>query len=152
MTAFPTGVAIITTVGPDGSPWGLTTNAVSSVSADPPTLLVCIAKTSRTLPAVLERKGFSVNFMAVGSAEVCARFASSASAEEKFAPTEWELSGAGHPCLSADAVAFTDCETMAEIDGGSHLILVGRVTDGGVIEAGREPLVYFRREYRAFGA
>src|SRR5581483_8259812 len=89
MTAFPTGVAVITSADAEGRPWGLTSNAVASVSADPPMLLVCVAKSSRTLQALLERRGFLVNFMGEGSDEVCSRFASKAEPEEKFAATEW---------------------------------------------------------------
>ena len=63
MSAFPTGVAIVTTLEPDGTPRGLTTNAVSSVSAEPPILLVCVDRDSRTLPALLHTKRFVVNFM-----------------------------------------------------------------------------------------
>src|SRR3954454_24327215 len=72
MSAFPTGVAIVTTVEEDGTPRGLTTNAVTSVSADPPILLVCIDKDSRTLPALRASRRFVVNFMRDDHAETCA--------------------------------------------------------------------------------
>lgn len=151
MTSFPTGVAVITTIDSDGAPWGLTTNAVSSVSAEPPMLLVCVAKTSRSLPALLERKGFLVNFMAVGAEETCSRFASKAPSEEKFAATAWELSPGGHPRLTEDSIAYADCTTDREIEAGSHLILVGKVTAGAVTDHDREPVAYFKRAYRGWG-
>lgn len=150
MTSFPTGVAVITTVDSEGNPWGLTSNAVASVSAEPPTLLVCVARTSRTLPALLERRGFLVNFMGEDAAAVCTQFASKATAAEKFAAVEWEQSPAGHPHLLGDSVAYADCETEAEVEAGSHLILVGRIVDAGVTDRQRQPIAYFRRSYRSW--
>jgi flavin reductase (NADH) len=152
MTSFPSGVAVITTIDSAGAPWGLTTNALSSVSADPPMLLVCVAKTSRSLPALLERKGFLVNFMGVGSEETCSRFASKAPAAEKFRTTAWELSPGGHPRLTEDSVAYADCSTDREIEAGSHLILVGKVTGGAVTAPDREPIAYFKRAFRGWGS
>jgi flavin reductase (DIM6/NTAB) family NADH-FMN oxidoreductase RutF len=147
MTGFPTGVAIVTTVDSDGRPWGLTTNVVSSVSADPPTLLVCINKTSRTLPTLLERKGFLVNFMAAGSDATCSKFASRESAEEKFSAVSWKVSDAGHPILREEAVAYADCTTTLEIEAASHLIVVGEVVEGATLGGGRDPIAYYKRDY-----
>jgi len=148
MTGFPTGVAIVTTVDSEGRPWGLTTNAVSSVSVDPPTLLVCVNKTSRTLPTLLERKGFLVNFMAAGSEATCSKFASRDSAEEKFSAVSWDVSEAGrHPILREEAVGYADCITTQEIEVASHLILVGEVRDGAPLGERRDPIAYFRRGY-----
>ena len=62
MASFPSGVGIVATLEGD-EPRGLTTTALSSVSADPPLLLVCVDVTSRTLPSLLERRGFVVNFL-----------------------------------------------------------------------------------------
>ena len=87
MSAFPTGVAIVTTLEPDGTPRGLTTNAVTSVSADPPILLVCVDRDSRTLPALRQSRRFVVNFMRDDHAEICELFASKA--EDKFASVAW---------------------------------------------------------------
>src|SRR5262249_21353064 len=87
MSAFPTGVAIVTTLEPDGIPRGLTTNAVTSVSADPPILLVCVDRSSRTLPALLHSKRFVVNFMRDDCAGLCGLFASKA--DDKFDQVSW---------------------------------------------------------------
>jgi flavin reductase (DIM6/NTAB) family NADH-FMN oxidoreductase RutF len=153
MTSFPTGVAIVTSVDAHGNPVGLTSNAVASVSADPPSLLVCVSKTSRTLPALLQRKGFLVNFMAADSRSVCSLFASRAEAREKFESVSWVRSSRGdHPRLNADSVAFADCETSAELEAGTHLILIGRIIDGGVTDRSRGPIAYFKRDYRSWPA
>ena len=97
MSAFPTGVAIVTTLEPDGTPRGLTTNAVTSVSAEPPILLVCVDSDSRTLPALLHSKRFVVNFMRHDCAEICSLFASKA--DDKFSTVAWTPGLGGVPIL-----------------------------------------------------
>jgi flavin reductase (DIM6/NTAB) family NADH-FMN oxidoreductase RutF len=145
MSAFPTGVAIVTTLDAEGSPRGLTSNAVCSVSADPPLVLVCVDRTSRTLPALLAAKGFVVNFVAAGSHELAARFASKA--DDKFDGIDWRPAPSGRPWLHADAVAYADCVTDQEVEAGDHVILVGRVEAGRPPGPESQPLMYFRRSF-----
>src|SRR5207244_7390775 len=76
MASFPSGVAIVTTLDGDGTPRGLTSTAVSSVSADPPLLLVCVDVESRTLVALRRSRRFVVNFMRQGRGELSRLFAS----------------------------------------------------------------------------
>ncbi|MBA3348556.1 MAG: flavin reductase family protein [Actinobacteria bacterium] len=145
MSAFPTGVAIVTTLDEGGEPKGLTTNAICSVSADPPMLLVCVDRTSRTLAALRHARRFVVNFMSDGSAELCARFASKT--EDKFAGVEWEPGLGGVPLLTADALAIAECRTEQELEVGDHLILTGFVEAGRPPDPERVPILYFRRTY-----
>jgi flavin reductase (DIM6/NTAB) family NADH-FMN oxidoreductase RutF len=128
--SFPTGVTIVTTVGSDGAPRGLTCNAMCSVSADPPLLLFCISKKSGSATAFLERKAFVVNFLAAGRGDLSTRFASPT--EDKFAGTQWQPStlAGGSPILADDVVAH---------------ILVGLVVGGSA--NGGNPLMYLRRTY-----
>ena len=100
MASFPTGVAIVTTVSDDGTPRGLTTTAVCSVSANPPTILVCVDLGSRTLAALRATRAFVVNFMGEGRSELCLLFASKA--EAKFARVTWQPSRAGLPVMHED--------------------------------------------------
>ena len=145
MSAFPTGVAIVTTLDEEGRPRGLTTNAVSAVSADPPMLLVCVDRTSRTLAALRHAKRFVVNFMSDGRADLCALFASKA--EDKFAEVRWEPGLGGVPCLTEDALAYAECLTEQELEAGDHLILIGLVEAGSPPDPERVPILYFRRAY-----
>ncbi|MBA2331251.1 MAG: flavin reductase family protein [Actinobacteria bacterium] len=145
MSAFPTGVAIVTTLDEHGEPRGLTTNAVCSVSADPPLLLVCVDRTSRTLAALQHAKRFVVNFMSDGRGDLCALFASKA--EDKFADVRWEPGLGGVPCLTEDALAYAECLTEEELEAGDHLILIGRVEAGSAPDPERVPILYFRRAY-----
>jgi flavin reductase ActVB len=144
MAAVPSGVAIITTTSEDHQPKGLTTTAVCSVSADPPLLLVCIDRESRTLPALTRARRFVINFIRVGYEEVCQVFASKD--DDKFANLVWETTHTGMPLLRDHAISWAECSTVREIEAGDHVILIGQVEDGGIAgDAGVAPLIYYRR-------
>jgi flavin reductase (DIM6/NTAB) family NADH-FMN oxidoreductase RutF len=145
MSAFPTGVAIVTTLDEQGEPKGLTTNAVCSVSAEPPLLLVCVDKTSRTLAALRHARRFVVNFMSDGRADLCALFASKA--DDKFADVYWERGLGGVPCLTDDALAYAECLTQEELEAGDHLILIGLVEAGRPPDPEATPILYYRKSY-----
>ncbi len=145
MSAFPTGVAIVTTLDEHGVPRGLTTNAVASVSADPPILMVCVETTSRTLPALLHAKRFVVNFMRDDCAELCSRFASKT--EDKFAAVAWTPGSGGLPILHEGAVAHAECTTGAELQVGDHVILTGLVEGGSPPGPDDVPIVWFRKGF-----
>jgi flavin reductase (DIM6/NTAB) family NADH-FMN oxidoreductase RutF len=145
MSAFPTGVAIVTTLEPDGTPRGLTTNAVTSVSADPPILLVCVDSSSRTLPALLHSKRFVVNFMRDDCAGLCGLFASKA--DDKFAQVAWTPGLGGVPVLHEGAIAHAECTTLEELEIGDHVVVTGLVEAGSPPDPEQAPIVYFRKEY-----
>ncbi|MBA2460425.1 MAG: flavin reductase family protein [Actinobacteria bacterium] len=145
MSAFPTGVAIVTTLDEHGEPKGLTTNAICSVSAGPPLLLVSVDTTSRTLPALRHSKRFVVNFMSDGRADLCARFASKA--DDKFAGVRWAPGIGGLPCLADDSLAYAECATEQELEAGDHVMLVGLVESGRPPDPESAPILYYRRVY-----
>jgi len=144
MASFPSGVGIVATLEGD-EPRGLTTTALSSVSADPPLLLVCVDVTSRTLPSLLERRGFVVNFLRSRRDELARLFASKT--EHKFDAVPWRPSPAGLPVLHEDAVAWAECTTEREFEAGDHLIVVGRVEAGAALRPDEPPLLYYRRRW-----
>ena len=144
MAAFPSGVAIVTTLDADGLPRGLTTTAVSSVSAAPPTLLVCVDLGSRTLAALRASRRFVVNFMAANRSHLCLEFASKA--EDKFAGVSWRPTDGGLPLLHEDAIAWAECQTVHDMEIGDHAMLVALVEDGGV-DPDHAPLMYYRRSW-----
>lgn len=145
MSAFPSGVAIVTAAGTDGAPLGLTTRSFVSVSAEPPLLLVSIDRTSRTLPAIRGSRAFVVNFLAAGREELSAVFASKAA--DKFAGVEWRPSAVarGAPILTADAVGYAECLVSSEVEAGDHWLILATVEDGRFL--GGTPLMYYRRSY-----
>ena len=141
--AFPTGVTVVTAPGPAG----LTTNAFSSVSLDPPLVLVCFDNASRTLPAVRECGRYAVNVLRAGQEDLAAVFASKAVAAEKFAAVTHTIAH-GVPVLD-DALAWLACEVVELVDAGDHTIGIGRVNALEVFEG--EPLLFFRGGYRSLG-
>ena len=135
-------------MGRDGSPRGLTSNAVCSVSMDPPLLLFCLDKRSGSLPAFLESKVFVVNFLAAGRGELATRFASRTA--DKFEGQRWEPAthAGGAPIFVDDNIAHAECMLTQAIESGDHFVMIGRI-DGGSAN-GQNPLMYLRRTYAAW--
>lgn len=144
---FPTGVTVVTTVGERG-PAGLTTNAFSSVSLDPPLVLVCFERRSRTLAVVRETRRFAVNVLGAGQEELARVFASKRVPAEKFDSVTHTVDH-GVPVLDG-AVAWLVCDLVALHPGGDHEIGVGQVTALGC-DPSAEPLVFTDGAYRPLG-
>jgi flavin reductase (DIM6/NTAB) family NADH-FMN oxidoreductase RutF len=147
MSAFPTGVAVVTALDEQGAPRGLTAQSVASVSAEPPLLLVCIDRSSRTLVAARARGRFAVNFLRADRGALCARFASKA--EDKFDGVVWHASANGMPVLHKDSLAHTECTIELELEAGDHVVLIGLAIGGKPPSPGDVPLVYYRRTFAA---
>jgi flavin reductase ActVB len=145
MASFPSGVAVVTTTDAGDVPRGLTTTAVSSVSADPPTVLVCVDLGSRTLAALRARRRFVINFMGEGRSHLALLFASKE--EDKFARLTWQATETGLPLLHEDALAWAECATVHDVEIGDHALLVARVEAGGTQPALEPPLMYYRRSW-----
>jgi flavin reductase (DIM6/NTAB) family NADH-FMN oxidoreductase RutF len=145
MASFPSGVAIVTTATDEGVPRGLTTTAVCSVSADPPTVLVSLDLGSRTLAALRERQAFAVNFIGAGRSDLCLLFASKE--PDKFARVPWRAGASGLPLLHEDALAWAECTTLQEVQVGDHVLLIALVEEGGVRPDLEPPLLYYRRSW-----
>jgi flavin reductase (DIM6/NTAB) family NADH-FMN oxidoreductase RutF/pimeloyl-ACP methyl ester carboxylesterase len=141
---FATGVTIITAMGPDGAPIGLTANSFTSVSLDPPLLLVCVANNAGSAPVLRSAERFAVNVLQIGQQPTSNRFAGKG--EDRFANTPWEVGEFGTPVLTGSLSSF-ECARDAVHDGGDHFILVGRVLKA-MFEPRRDPLLYFRGKYR----
>ena len=143
---FAAGVTIITTTDSDGRPTGLTATAFSSVSLDPPLILVCVSHKSQSYPALIERKQFAVNFLRRDQEEVSRRFA--ATRADKFDGVAHRSGALGLPILT-DALGHVECVTVNQHVEGDHTVLIGRV-DACDSTAG-EPLLYFRGQYAGLG-
>ncbi|MDO9353061.1 MAG: flavin reductase [Solirubrobacteraceae bacterium] len=147
MGRFASGVTVITARDEDGQPVGTTVSAVTSLSLDPPLVLVCLDRRSHTLRAVRDHDAFAVNVLGSGHQDVSNAFARSAN------PSAWEgLShgpqSTGSPVLD-DAHVALDCRVESIVDGGDHEILIGRVVDLHHGDADGEPLVYYGGKYAA---
>ena len=143
--SYPAGVTVVTAMHPDGKPRGLTSTAVSSVSASPPLLLVCVDRLSNTLPALEHSGAFVVNFLAADQEDLAMRFASKSA--EKFAGLEWSPSAkaGGAPILVDRVVAHAECRVTERIEAGDHIIFIGLIEHGVVCEG--VPLMFFRHQF-----
>jgi flavin reductase (DIM6/NTAB) family NADH-FMN oxidoreductase RutF len=150
MAALAAGVAVVTSVDADGVPRGLTTTALTSVSLEPPLLLVCVGRESRTLPAIRHSGRFAVNLIDSVAAPVALHFASKV--EDKFADAVWRPGANGCPLLHEHSVAWAECRTEREVEAGDHVVVIGRVDRGGSAGHERVPLTYLRRRYGAWAA
>lgn len=146
LARFATGVVVVTGFTQEG-PAGLTCQSFSSLSLDPPLVLLSTARTSTTWPRIASTGRFAVNVLATGQEAVSARFATSGG--DKFAGQGWRAGALGNPLLDG-AIAHVECDIEALHDGGDHEIVVGRVRalEAPGLEA-RSPLLYYRSRYRA---
>lgn len=142
--SFATGVTVVTCVDDKGQPFGLTVNSFTSVSLDPPLLLVCIAKRARCASALANAPNFAVNVLQTGQQPASIRF--STKDEDRFGSTPWSIGETGAPLLM-DSLGVFECARHAMHDGGDHHILVGRVVRAS-FDANMDPLLYFRGRYR----
>jgi flavin reductase (DIM6/NTAB) family NADH-FMN oxidoreductase RutF/pimeloyl-ACP methyl ester carboxylesterase len=144
MGCFATGITIVTTHNGEGDPVGLTANSFTSVSLDPPLLLVCIANGAGSAAALRAADHFGVNVLQTAQQPASNRFAGRG--EDRFAATPWHLGETGVPLLDGSLVSF-ECRRHAVHEGGDHFILVGEVVRAQ-FEPRRDPLLYFRGKYR----
>ena len=143
MSRWTTGVAVVTSSDETG-PRGATTNALTSLSLDPPLVLVALDRDSNTLQAVRASGRYCVNVLSAGQEAVARRFATKASGEEKLAGVPHELVD-GVPVLGG-VLAWLACELEQDLPGGDHAILVGRPLEAGG-DQDAEPLVFYGRRY-----
>ena len=139
---FASGVTIVSTCDADGRPTGLTASAFSSVSLEPPLILVCVDHKSQSYPALRERGRFAVNILAVDQEAVSRRFASQRL--DKFDGVPHRITDLGVPVVEG-AIAQLECITVSMHVEGDHTIFVGRVERAGT--AGGDPLLYSRGRY-----
>ena len=141
---FATGVTVVTCVDVAGAPAGLTVNSFTSVSLDPPLLLVCLAKPAASSAALVAASHFAVNVLQTGQQPASIRF--STRDQDRFGTTPWSTGEAGAPILK-DSMGVFECERYAVHDGGDHHILIGQVVKA-TFDAQLDPLLYFRGSYR----
>lgn len=145
MSQAVTSVNIVTTDGPEGR-YGLTVSAVSSVSAEPPMLLVCINQRSVACSAIEANGSFAINVLATGQQSAAETFSGSDAHGEAytFNDEDWTTAVTKSPVLKG-AVATFDCKIEGVIPAATHTIFIGRV------QATRArpgtPLLYTSRSY-----
>jgi flavin reductase (DIM6/NTAB) family NADH-FMN oxidoreductase RutF len=146
MARLPTGVTLVTAIGPAG-PAGATANAVVSLSLDPPLMLACLDLGSRTLTAVERTRRFGINVLSSEQAELALRFATKDPHPRKWDGVAWQ-EREGVPMVEGALVRLA-CELRDLHEGGDHVIATGRVVDLETDEG--EPLVFHGGAYRGLG-
>nr|Q8KI76.1 RecName: Full=Flavin reductase (NADPH); AltName: Full=Flavin dependent oxidoreductase; AltName: Full=Flavin:NAD(P)H reductase [Lentzea aerocolonigenes]QTU90780.1 reductase [Cloning vector pTU3-A-RebFHOD_VioCDE_KanR]AAN01214.1 flavin dependent oxidoreductase [Lentzea aerocolonigenes]CAC93720.1 putative flavin reductase [Lentzea aerocolonigenes]BAC10680.1 putative NADH oxidoreductase [Lentzea aerocolonigenes]BAC15756.1 flavin reductase [Lentzea aerocolonigenes] len=143
MSLFPTGVAVITAIDEAGTPHGMTCTSLTSVTLDPPTLLVCLNRASGTLHAVRGGR-FGVNLLHARGRRAAEVF--STAVQDRFGEVRWEHSDVtGMPWLAEDAHAFAGCVVRKSTVVGDHEIVLGEVHE--VVREHDLPLLYGMREF-----
>jgi 3-hydroxy-9,10-secoandrosta-1,3,5(10)-triene-9,17-dione monooxygenase reductase component len=146
MGHFATGVTVVTAAGE--ALHGSTANAISSVSLDPPLLLVCLRDDSRTLAALLDARRFGVNVLHQGQQALAHRFARR---DASWAGVGFRLGeSAGVPLLDG-ALATLECDLHEIADGGDHRIVVGRVLAVDHPDEHAAPLLFYRGDFTGLG-
>jgi flavin reductase len=142
-------VSVVTTDGPAGRA-GVTVSALCSVSAEPPTLLVCIHHKSPVWAAVRDNGRFCVNLLDEDQALISDSFAGRIPVPDgdKFACAQWRELATGAPALEGALVAL-DCRVVGQLRQGSHHVFFGEVAE--VALGAGTPLIYARRAYRNLG-
>lgn len=143
---FATGVTVITTRQADGGLLGFTANSFSSVSLEPPLVMVCIANAAAGIAGWRQAPGFAVNILSEEQQEISTHFARRGI--DKFAASRWRPSPIGNPLLDG-VVAWLDCQMHQVIPMGDHDILVGRVL--AFEHTTRSPLGFVGGAYLHFG-
>jgi flavin reductase (DIM6/NTAB) family NADH-FMN oxidoreductase RutF/pimeloyl-ACP methyl ester carboxylesterase len=121
---FMTGVTVVTACDKDGAPIGFTANSFSSVSLDPPLLLVCLARSSSNYDTLTQATGFGINVLAEEQKDVSNTFARPV--DDRFAAVTWRAGPHGAPVFD-DVSAWFDCSMHKVVEAGDHVILIGQV-------------------------
>ena len=143
MGHFATGVTIITTKGADGTPYGLTANAFTSLSLDPPLCIVCVDRKAESFAHFYDSKVFTVNILTTEQEDLSNRFAKSGG--DKFTGVSTVPGHHGAPLIEG-ALAHIECRITDTLEGGDHVIHVGQVVHMHM-QAG-DPLLFFQGRYR----
>ncbi|MBN3002306.1 flavin reductase (DIM6/NTAB) family NADH-FMN oxidoreductase RutF [Chromobacterium alkanivorans] len=141
--SFATGVAVASVLDPEHGPLGLTINAFSSVSLEPPLILWCLRRQSRAAASFLSADRFAIQVLSRQQLDVCRLFAAPGHAERKRARFTLERHGA--PLIDG-AAAWLACRRKSHYQEGDHLILIGEVL-AAHHDPARQPLVYWRGQY-----
>ncbi len=140
---FATGVTVVTTC--DGEHrLGITVNAFSSVSLDPPLILVCIEQASYLHQVMLRNGYFAVNILSEDQLDLCKCFAGHSRARRNFCDAPSHTAATGAPVLD-HSLGWIDCRVVNVFPGGDHSIIVGHVEALGGGEG--RPLLYHRGKY-----
>jgi flavin reductase (DIM6/NTAB) family NADH-FMN oxidoreductase RutF len=141
---FATGVTVITTRGDDGRDYGMTASAFTSLSLDPPMVLVCIGHEASMYPVISTASHFTVNVLAAEQEALSRRFA--AKDPNRFDGVGYTRGKFG-PALLDEALAYLECRVSRQVEAGDHTIFIGEVESAIASTGAAKPLLYYRGGY-----
>ncbi|CAM3941333.1 Flavin reductase domain protein FMN-binding protein [Bordetella tumbae] len=146
LSAFPSGVTIVSTTDHEGRHWGFTASSFSSVSMDPPLVLVCLAKTAESHAAFVRAKRYVINILSEEQQEIALQF--SRKNADKFGQHAFRFGTKSkpHPPVLPGSLASLHCVAQDCHEAGDHTVLIGRVDD--IERCDATPLLYFNRGFR----
>lgn len=143
---FATGVTVIT-LNLDGDLRGMTANSVSSLSLDPPLLLVCVQKTASIYEHFDRAEAFAMNVLSVEQEEISNLFASHGGPDEPLGGLPYHEGPLGSPILDG-VIASADCKITQRYDGGDHTIVIGEAASVSLDGSDAAPLLFYQGGYR----
>jgi flavin reductase (DIM6/NTAB) family NADH-FMN oxidoreductase RutF len=142
---WASGVTVVTTSSEKFGVQGMTVTAFSSVSVNPPQILVCINDSADTGVGIHESRYFAVNVLNSDQQDLSNQFAGGSSQQQRFENTDWQVGITGAPILN-NSIMSLDCKVVEKMLAGTHWIIIGEVQEC-VCRSG-EPLLYYSGAYR----
>jgi flavin reductase (DIM6/NTAB) family NADH-FMN oxidoreductase RutF len=133
---FVTGVTVVTAMD-ETKPRGLAVNAFASISLDPPTVMVCVQRTSSTYDCLFRASHLAINILSTDQLDVVHRFA--AKSEDKFSGLDWKPGLSGTPVIERSS-AHMEVEIRERLQAHTHTVFIGRVVHAAASD--RPPMVY----------
>jgi flavin reductase (DIM6/NTAB) family NADH-FMN oxidoreductase RutF len=147
LAQWASGVTVVTTTH-DGLRYGMTASSFSSVSLEPPLILICVGKSAFTHDLLLATGTFGVNILSATQLDLGKRFAEKhGDYIDRFSDLDVVTGLTGSPLL-ANSLAWLECRTMKAVEAGDHTIFIGEVVDSKI--NGGEPLLYVNRMWGTF--
>lgn len=147
MRHLASGVAVAATRGGDGVPHAMTVTSITSLTDQPPSLLVCLNRDSATYKSLASTDWFSINVLRQEQQNIADRCAFTPEEEDRFVVGEWQDYGENNIPYIPGALASFLCRVTRKVDYGTHCIVVGNITDVIADRGSDQPLIYCRGEY-----
>lgn len=139
---FATGVTVVTTLGRNRKPVGMTVNSFTSLSLNPPLVLFCVAKGGSLYQDFLHTDSFVVNILSADQEHLSRQFAQRD--RERFEGVKFRQGVTGNPVLD-DVLGYFECKVTQRYEGGDHIIVLGEVLD--MAKRDGKPLIFYRGQY-----
>jgi len=142
---FATGVAVITTIQPDGQVHGMTAQGIASVSLDPMLVLVCVGHNRNTYPLIQTTSRFCINVLNVDQQDIAEYFASPPEQRAEDFHVPFKFTDQGSATIDGSLTCM-DCHVVEEHVAGDHTVFIGEINEI-IVHSGRHPLLYFESKF-----